>query len=398
MGMAQNRIIRKVRLTGPRLLDVTRLVRRAGRVMTGVDRVEYAYLCALLDQSGPVFGLFRSSVGYVLLDREGCILFRDAVRSDLWPEPDWIGRSRKLSRQQAGAEALLRRACIARCLPHRLSRMLKRYLPSGIHYINVGHTNLTDRVVHAIKQVHAAEIAVLIHDTIPLDFPQFQRRGSPDRFRTFLQRAAQHADLLICISKDTQNAVARHVTHPPPMITAHLGHTPVTPAPAPKGTWKAPYFVVLGTIEPRKNHKLLLDIWPDIDDAHLLICGSRGWENSDVFQQLDARPDRVHELPNLTDPQVHGLIKGAAGLLFPSYAEGYGLPPVEAAHLGTPVICNDLTVCREILGDFPVYAPIADPYTWTKAINDLMSVNPGPRKQFKTPQWDAHFDIVFSKI
>ena len=370
--------------------------------MTGVDRVEHAYLRALLDQQDPLFGLLRSSVGYLLLDRTGCSLLNDALDQDQWAAPDWIGRLRKLPPGRAGAETMLRKASVARCLPHRLGPMLAKSLPAGTHYINVGHTNLTERMITALRQVPDLQIAVLIHDTIPLDFPEFQRPQIPDRFRGFLNRAATHADLLICISEHTRQSVSRHVPSMPATIVAHLGLGPLAPGPAPTGPWHEPYFVCLGTIEPRKNHQLLLDIWPEVPDAHLLICGARGWENNDVFARLDARPERVHELNDLPDAQIHGLLQGATGLLFPSLAEGFGLPPVEAAALGTPVLCNDLPVYREILGNIPVYASVTDGYAWVHEIKKMASANQDPAADsppaFTAPDWATHFNKVLRHI
>ena len=62
-----------------RLLDLTRTLRRTGRVATGVDRVELAYLARFLDDDVPLYGLFRTALGYVLLDREGVQGFADRV-------------------------------------------------------------------------------------------------------------------------------------------------------------------------------------------------------------------------------------------------------------------------------------------------------------------------------
>lgn len=353
---------------------------------------------ALLAQQGPFFGLVRSSVGFLLLDRAGCAVLDGALETGVWGAPDWIARLRKRPAATGGAEAMLRQVAVARCLPHRLSRMLAGHLPKGIHYINVGHTNLTERVIHAVRGVQDAKIAVLIHDTIPLDFPQFQRPESPDRFRAFLTRASQHADLFICISECTRSAISHHIPVMPPAVVAHLGLGPMKPETPPDGPWRAPYFVTLGTIEPRKNHQLLLDIWPKVTDAHLVICGQRGWQNADVFARLDRGIDRVHEVSHLSDFQIHGLLQGAAGFLFPSLAEGYGLPPVEAAALGTPVICNDLPVFREILGEIPVYAPADDPYAWITAINRLTTGKKTCSAPFVAPEWDIHFDTVFAEI
>ena len=74
-----------------RLLDLTRLVSRAGRAFTGIDRVEYAYLVHLLD-AGPLWGLVRSSMGYLLLDPEGCAALKRQFTAGDWPAPDLLSR------------------------------------------------------------------------------------------------------------------------------------------------------------------------------------------------------------------------------------------------------------------------------------------------------------------
>ncbi|WP_323767455.1 glycosyltransferase family 1 protein [Antarctobacter sp.] len=386
-----------------RLLDLTRLTSRAGRPLTGVDRVEFAYLTHML-RHGPLWGLVRTSLGYVLLDAAGCAAFRDKLLSQDWGPADRLSRiKRGLDPMRARAEADLRRLCVARCLPLRLSAMLRRHLPRDLTYVNTGHTNLTDRVLSALRGIDA-RISVFVHDTIPLDMPQFQRPGTVERFRHFLMRTAQHADLILCNSHQTEADLARHLAggRLPSTISAPLGLDLMQPTQAPQGPWTAPYFVTLGTIEPRKNHALLLDLWDDIPETHLLICGSRGWENHAVFDRLDSRPPRVHELPGLDDGQVAALLQGSAGLLFPSLAEGYGLPPVEAAALNVPVLANDLPIYREVLGDIPVYANVSDRYLWRKQINRMAAdhqtgqtrAEQAPR--FAPPTWEAHFKVVLT--
>ncbi|WP_299684461.1 glycosyltransferase family 1 protein [uncultured Tateyamaria sp.] len=369
------------------MLDITRLMRRAGRVLTGVDRVELAYLRALLADPVPVFGLIRTRYGYLLLDQTGLARME----------------ARLAGGEDGPAWSKARRLAIGRAPPPLLGRMLRRKLPPGVAYLNVGHSNLTQRVLTTIKAAVDARVCVMIHDLIPVDFPQYQRDGVAKAFANMLTRVGRHADLILCNSVDTQTRLAAHLPDAPPTIVAHLG-TEVAVAESgdiPQGTVpRRPYFVCVGTIEPRKNHALLLDLWEDwgADAPGLVIAGNRGWKNEDVFARLDALPPDgpVRVAHGLSDGAIAALMQGSHGLLFPSHGEGYGLPAMEAAARGVPVVANDLPVFHEVLGNIPIYANATDRYLWKKKIEALAKRTPSqaPGAQFVPPTWDAHFKTV----
>ncbi len=394
-----------------RLLDITRLVRRAERMPTGIDRVEQAYLRALIEGPDPLFGLARTRLGYVLLDRDGLRQFRDRIDGRVaWGDADRLSRvMRKLEPDQRRVESDLRRLAFGRALPQRLGRMLKRHLPLGFAYLNVGHSNVTDRVLSAVKHSAGGTVCVMIHDTIPLDYPKLQRPETAPAFRNMLRRVRAYADLVICNSDQTRRDVVRHMSNwgdVPKCTVAYLGVDPVQPlqpAMPAEFDWNRPFFVIVGTLEPRKNHAFLLDVWQELakgpDRPQLVICGRRGWLNEPLFQRLDAGQTDVFELPDLSDRQVAGLLVRSSGALFPSFAEGYGLPPIEAAALGVPVICNDLPVYREVLGDIPVYAGIEDRYLWVNKIRGLMHPERADGqatmpKRLDPPTWQQHFNAV----
>ena len=166
-----------------RCLDLTRLVSRAGKQHSGVDRVEMAYLTHLLAADAPLFGLVRTSLGYLLLDQTGCAAFRNRLaRGDIGRPTLFSLLARRSDRARAGAESDLRRDAIGRARTHKLGDMLLRHLPRGASYINVGHTNLSRATVQGLRAVPGMRIAVMIHDTIPLDLPDMQRAGSVARF------------------------------------------------------------------------------------------------------------------------------------------------------------------------------------------------------------------------
>jgi glycosyltransferase involved in cell wall biosynthesis len=403
-----------------RLLDLSRSVSRAGRIPTGIDRVELAYLRAFLAETVPVFALTRTAWGYVLLDRNGCRVLLDRLDGRVpWGKVDRLSSFRRnLPESRKRAEADLRRIAIARCLPFRLGYMLARMLPQGASYVNVGHANLNGHVLRSTKNALGGPVVVLIHDTIPLDFPQFQRSGSVDRFRLMLDQVRQHASLILCNSEQTRRDVIRHMSHSgkvPEILAAGLGIE--VPVPDPHPVYPdgfdpdRAFFVTVGTIEPRKNHMFLLDLWREMTTAlphnqipQLLICGGRGWNNADVFARLDSDPimgRHVFEMSGLSDGQIASLLRNARGALFPSHSEGFGLPPVEALAQGVQVICNDLGIYHEILSDYPVYASVQDRYLWRKEILKMASgqkIGQIADTGFEAPSWRSHFNTVLSRL
>lgn len=400
-------------VTPARLLDLTRLVSRLGRgPLTGVDRVELAYLQHLLSCPEPLFGLVRTSVGFILLDRKGSLaVHRLATGAEPPGATDLIGRLlHRRDPQRARAEASARRLAVARCTLFGLAPMLRRHLPAGASYLNTGHANLTQRTLGAVK-ASGGRVAVLVHDVIPLEHPEFTRPDIPAVFARKLAAVADHADLLIHTTRDARRRTEAHLPRSVPGVVAALGVDLAAPdhAALPALDLRRPYFVTIGTIEPRKNHALLLDVWqrlhdilPEAEIPRLFLLGGRGWRNEAVFARLDRAPfmgRTVFELPGLSDGAVSALLQGAEALLFPSFAEGYGLPPVEAAALGVPVVCAPLAVFRETLGDYPVYLEPTDVYSWVETIVAWgKDTTPEAGQRRRAPNWEDHFNQVLNLV
>ena len=187
-------------------------------------------------------------------------------------------------------------------------------------------------------------------------------------------------------------------------MVAPLGIRPMRKATAQLPT--EPYFVCLGTVEPRKNHQLLLNLWHDLaavgrDGPRLVLCGRRGWDNATTLKLLDGCDTLrglVLDAGALPDRRVTELLAGARALLFPSFAEGYGLPVAEALALGVPVLCSDLPALREVGGDVPDYLDPRDAPGWRRAILDYARPDSAARaaqlarlRFWHAPDWDAHF-------
>ncbi len=396
-----------------RLMDITRLARRNGMRPTGIDRVDIAYLRRFLSEPEPVFGLARTITGAVLLSQDGLRTFLDKLEGRReWGRIGFLEkRVIKKGPDRACAETDLRRLAIARASWSRMGRKLRRHLPEGTHFFNVSHSNLLQPVLQAVRCIPGVKINIFLHDAIPLDFPQYQHAGTKDKFSEMMNVVSAYADSVICNSTATKIDVAAHLSPCPPLHVALLG-TDVDCSQTEDNiedlNIPTPFFLCLGTIEPRKNHRFLIDLWEGLlaekmGNAlpHLVICGARGWCNEDVFERLDHSPLRgthIHEFNALSDGQIQALMRRANGLVFPTFYEGYGLPVIEACVAGTPVLANDLPVLREFAYDIPIYAAVSDSYSWIAQIENLTQASPELReeqaKTYKPPNWDQHFNIV----
>lgn len=408
-------------LDGPpsaRLLDLTRLVSRVGRgPWTGIDRVEAAWLERLLDEPQPLYALVRSNLGFILLDRAGTAALGDR----LFGRTAW-GRAAALARLSIRASSArkralsdLRRLARARSTRHGLAAMLRRHLPEGTVWINLGHTNLSLTVFEAVKSLPGGRAHVFVHDVIPLKFATAQDPKVLKTFTHALRNISALADLVICNSTLTRGDLAGILEangRLPEMIVAPLGTEPAAPNPSnvPPGLpLERPYFVALGTQQPHKNHGFLLDVWehysaglPEADIPALLLIGARSPTTQAFAARLDSSPllaRHIFELTGLGDGAVSALVARAQGLLMPSLYEGFGLPVGEALALGTPALVNDLPVYREVLGNNPIYAKVDDMYLWAEQILDLARAEKDvwtavDRDAVALPTWQDHFNLV----
>ncbi|WP_439137114.1 glycosyltransferase [Roseicyclus sp.] len=390
-------------------LDVTRLVTRAGRgVLTGIDRVEMAYLEHLLAfPATHTSFLLRSTRGYLLLDQNGGAVLRDILtgRRALGPADRLSRLIGKGTDPRHRVEASLRAHAIARCLRGGLGRMIGRAAKGPGWYLNIGHTGLSAARLGAFAARPDMRVAVLVHDLIPIIHPDLVAPGMPARFAARLKAVRAHADLVICNSKATADDLARHWSggDGPPRIVAHLG---VDAMPRDDTARDPRHVVMLGTIEPRKNHALMLDTWEVLARAvspeilpQLHIIGPTGWQVTALMDRIAHHPllgKAIHLHGPLPEEAVRNHLARAGALVFPSLAEGYGYPPLEAALAGSLPICSDLPVFRETLGNSAVYVPHKDAYSWAETIKKLLLVSdelpslPPP----KAPGWDAHFETV----
>jgi glycosyltransferase involved in cell wall biosynthesis len=293
----------------------------------------------------------------------------------------------------------------------RHGRKLPDGLPGQFIYANVGHADLDRDVFDLLRRNGAAAIVSMIHDVIPLDHPAYASDRSVREFPGRL-RAAAASDLILTVSRFSAGRISEHLgaLRPglplPPIAVSPPG---IERAALPRNPETGPgRFLCLGTIEPRKNHGLLLDLWqgfhktlPGAQVPRLDIIGARGWLNGDLFKRLDQGEFMnvsIFERGPVSDREVREAMAGARALLFPSLAEGFGLPVAEALAAGLPVICSDLPALREAGGDGPLYLPAEDRAAWSAAVLALSRGGPAMAPRFAARTWEDHFGTVEAAI
>ena len=371
----------------PLLFDVTRLIWRRwkGRLPTGIDRVCLAYLRHFGARSQAVIQHRRFRR---IIDREA---------------------SRELFALLEAPEKFRAR------LPLGAFRHWRGMRSAGDDrlYLNIGHTGLNSPGFREWVSRSGVRPVYFVHDLIPITHPEFCRPGETGKHMTRMQTVLRTAAGVIGNSQATLDELTFFATEErlpnPPSVAAWLG-TDTLAVPSDTVSPDGPTFVVLSTIEARKNHMMLLDIWSRLIDRlgdkapHLLIIGQRGWEADDVFQRLDTDTKvrgHVIELNDCSDRDLARRMASARALLFPSLAEGYGLPLVEALGSGVPVIASDVPVFREIGGDIPKFVDASASAEWIAAILDYAQDNSASRaaqieriQGYKAPTWNDHFKTV----
>jgi len=273
-----------------------------------------------------------------------------------------------------------------------LGRPSRKAVPARAIYLNVGQLGLAvPMFFHWLDDRPDVTCAMMLHDVIPLEYPDLVRPGQGDHHTRMVRTAARHADCMIyttLYARDTVNASLAHFGRPhlPSLVRAlPLSTAFAQVAHSLPDLAGARYFVVVSTIEPRKNHDLLLRVWARLiarmgsAAPHLVIVGARGYDAARILAPL-ARAQmlrgHVHEVAGLSSHDLAALVLGATALLSPTWVEGFGLPVLEAQSLGVPTIASNIAAHREIANGATLL-PGDDDDAWERAIMALPT--PGRR-------------------
>ncbi len=215
-------------------------------------------------------------------------------------------------------------------------------------------------------QAEGAKIVFVVYDLICLTHPQFFMEGSKDRFERYLREVGDKADLILAISNtvamELQAKLSEmHSVRGVPDIRSFALGADIDSASLPVREslvqlLKEPFptFLVASTIEPRKNHRVVLDafdrLWKETN-ARLFLVGRLGWLHAELLNRLQTSSQfnkRLFHFCDLNDTELAVCYQRCAGVICPSHAEGFGLPISEALWHGQTVFVSDIPIHREV--------------------------------------------------
>lgn len=269
------------------------------------------------------------------------------------------------------------------------------------------------------------KVVAVIYDLIPLTHPQFCGDALTRTFSNWFAWIARNADGFMAISATVRDEVRAHVMHYRPMPNSsdeqgapwfdyfHLGteldravaSTEVNPVIVELFTQRTVYLMV-STIEPRKNHAYLLDafelLWAAGQDVALCFIGRSGWKNTALMQRIANHAELGHKLfmfGNANDGDLEYAYGHARALVFPSIVEGFGLPLVEAMQRGLPAMVSDIPIFREIGADYAAYFDLSQPRTLADLVQRFESSGTFPAHRplqgWSWPGWsDATTQLI----
>ena len=425
----------------PLCYDVTRLLTRVlNETPNGIDRIDLALARHFLGgDSAATFGSTATGLGPRVLDRAAAADVVDAI-TDHWREADgivdadivyrrvvdWLQDgtspappvSARPNTPRRGIAANLRRGVkplgVARWVARHglpVTRTPVSALPRGSVYLNVSQFPLWVASSFEWLDVRRdVKAAFFVHDLLPVLMPEYFRKAEFERHRARMRNVARFAAAAVVTTRTVAADLRAH------MDDLGRGDMPVFVAPTPVSPTfltprmvdpvlrDRPFFVLCSTLEPRKNHLMILAVWRALVERlgagapKLVLVGTRGWHYDAVLDLIERSPalrSHVLEVGGLSTPGLKRLIDNARALLMPTFGEGYGLPVNEALAAGTPVVASDIPVFRDLAA--PEGLTLCSPLDGEAWLETVAALAREPRKdvtRHAPAGWATYFDAL----
>lgn len=266
-----------------------------------------------------------------------------------------------------------------------------------------------------LLRAQGAGIAVHIYDIIPVTEPQYCHELTVLHFIDYLAAYIENADLIIT-NADATVAALKKITEGIETgyrtAVVKLGSDVLSgskdsvnssvklPQRTQEIIERKPYILMVGTLEPRKNHAYVLDSFDRIlfnEGFNLVFAGRRGWNIDDFIDRIHNHPlfnKQLFFVEGGTDKEIRALYENAFFVAFASFNEGFGLPIIEAFSHGTPVLASDIPVLRETGGEYADYFSLDNSDDFIDKVNkyrgdrDLYEAKKTSLQKFSGNSWD----------
>ena len=261
-------------------------------------------------------------------------------------------------------------------------------------------TNGTSQNEQRLLEMRArgVEVYFVVYDVLPILRPEVFPFGTEQYFGDFLRTVHKVADGVLCISRAVADELAgwiekEKLERRSPLKLAHFHLGADIDASAPSfglppdadqvlaALGQRPSFLMVGTVEPRKGHAQALAafelLWESGVDVNLVVVGKQGWMVDKVCERMAAHPEkskRLFWLAGISDEMLIKLYANSSALLAPSEGEGFGLPLIEAAQHGIPILARSLPVFREVAGEHAAYFEGLAPQDLADAVNGWLAL------------------------
>lgn len=209
----------------------------------------------------------------------------------------------------------------------------------------------------------------VIHDLAFHEFPQQFRYKDWLLLHTFSAQVAHEADAIIAVSQATKDDIKKYYAREHSVHVIHHGvdhnrfrvfsasekQDGMRPLQDAYPLLKQPYLLFVGQIQPRKNIVRLVEAFEELNipGLQLVIAGGHGWNNGGIYERIESSPKRNDiimpgAVPNTLLPLLYA---NAEVFVLPSLQEGFGIPLLEAAACGIPLVTSDRSSMKEIVGD-----------------------------------------------